>query len=75
MSYIGTTNAVVNVKCPYYINETKKCVSCEGIIDGSKNTMGFQSEDEKDTFIIGYCMRYPNECILSKALDNKYQGG
>lgn len=68
MKYRGKTYAMVNAKCPYYKYEKLTNIVCDGM-DNSIVKTAFKSEDEKDTFIIGHCMKYPNECPLCVGLD------
>lgn len=70
--YTGPDNMICNAKCPYYDRETKRAITCEGIVDGGYNIMKFPSLYSKSKFVHDNCMKYPNECSIAKYLDKKY---
>lgn len=70
--YTGKTNAIVNIKCPYFLYEKEKSITCEGVCEQCRNKMSFESPDDKDAYIIRHCLRYPNNCLLAAGLDERY---
>lgn len=71
--YTGKTNAVVNVVCPYFLAEGEKSLVCEGVCPAAKNKITFGTEAEKDAYIIRHCIRYPNNCFIACASDERYK--
>lgn len=61
----------VNTKCPYYICETEKSITCEGISENTKNVTRFEEGKEKKKHQDRYCNKYPNECRLMRILEEK----
>lgn len=70
--YVSKLNPAVYTKCPFYQSEFKKSITCEGISDGSLNTMKFKDEDSKNDYLLENCFRYPNDCPIAVALGIKY---
>lgn len=60
------------IMCPYFINQTKVSVSCEGI-ESDKLVQWFDGEDKKLKCIEAYCMHYPSKCPVQIALEKKYE--
>lgn len=72
--YQGKENALVNARCPYFIRDSRKTITCEGIIGGALTQMVFETEAKKDAHIRNECIRYPDcECTVRFALDKKYK--
>lgn len=61
-----------DIECPFFLTETGKTISCEGVEDGTKNLMRFESSEDKVAYIEEHCCHYPNECKLRKILEEKY---
>jgi len=60
-------------QCPFYENEYRKGICCEGIDNTSGITLNFNSEEEKVEYIKNNCIKeYPEECELFKMLIEKY---
>lgn len=70
--YRGKYNPEVNAKCPYFVKEAQKSVTCEGLISGSNTMIRFKDEDSKDRHIRNKCLNYPNCCQLARSLDKRY---
>lgn len=67
-------NKEINAKalCPFFITESKKSITCEGII-AEQNVTRFTSEEEKKAHQEQYCTKYYCEnCKIYKALSEKY---
>ena len=69
----GKGNAITNTQCPYYIRDSLKQITCEGVVSGSEMSMKFDSESGKLKYQKQYCFSYPNNCMICKGLDAKYQ--
>lgn len=69
----GKGNAITNTLCPYYIRDSLKQITCEGVVSGSKMSIKFDNESEKIEYQRQHCFTYPNECMICKGLDAKYQ--
>lgn len=69
----GKGNAITNTLCPYYIRDSQKQITCEGVVAGAETSMKFESEERKLEYQKQYCFLYPNECMICKGLDAKYQ--
>ena len=54
------------IKCPFFVSETEKCICCEGIETDSKNTMRFIDAKSKIKYIGKHCVNFPNECCIFK---------
>ena len=66
-------NICVEIKCPFFTSETDKSLSCEGVAaDIKTNTMRFETSVAKLEYISTYCVNYPNECAICKAISKKY---
>lgn len=69
MSVNSTGN--VNVKCPYYISESDRYMTCEGVNgDVIKQRFGGRKAIGKYQKI--NCNKYPNDCLIAGMLDEKY---
>jgi len=69
----GKGNAITNSKCPYYIRDSRKQITCEGVIVGSETGMKFECESMKIKYQRQNCFKYPNDCMICKGLDEKYE--
>ena len=59
--------------CPFYEYETEKRIFCEGIDSAAGNIMTFNSEEEKNKFIVKNCVKcMPGACKLFELLTEKY---
>ena len=68
MYWKGTSN----IKCPYYLSEHEKTITCEGVV--STNIMQrFDSKGKKEEFQEKNCFKYPNECPYFKLNEGKYK--
>ncbi len=62
----------VNALCPFFISESVKSITCEGII-GEQNVTRFNSEQEKKLHQGKYCTKRDYEnCEICKVLLEKY---
>lgn len=68
------SNKTINVEaiCPFFLCESKKSITCEGIITESMVSR-FDTEEEKQFHEKTYCTKYDFEsCEICKALGKKY---
>ena len=61
MSYM-----LAEVKCPFFVSETEKCLSCEGVEIDTRNTMRFTDGKEKLKYMRKHCVNFPNNCPVFK---------
>lgn len=62
-----------DVKCPFYKNETKNSISCEGIF-GCTCIHTFASRIEKKNYKQKYCDVFDfKKCILYKSINSTYK--
>lgn len=58
--------------CPFFITESQKSITCEGII-ADQTVTRFYSEEEKKMYEKLYCTKYDYEsCEICRALSKKY---
>lgn len=81
LKYTSKVNGAANAKCPFFLNEYKEShgtrlefgVTCEGTEEENGIKLSFRKEADKNSYVEKYCTKYPNECILVKALEEKYK--
>ena len=59
------------VQCPFYKDETKNAVRCEGIF-GSSCVCNFKNTKEKKTHKRAFCNTNYDKCLLYEAIIKKY---
>ena len=62
----------MDIKCPYFLNESRLQLTCEGISENTKLALKFRSEREKIMYIEKECRCYPNFCQIAAVLENEY---
>lgn len=63
----------VNAICPYFNSSDKRKISCEGITDGCKTVLEFNTQKKRDIHREIFCdARYQN-CEIYKMLEEKYK--
>ena len=62
------------VKCPFYRDETKNTIRCEGIFSEALSN-NFEFTKIKKSYRNEHCCRNYNDCQMYKMLDNKYALG
>lgn len=63
----------IGIKCPYFICETEKGITCEGYTDKAKTVKTvFESIADKGEHIEDFCSCFPNGCPLAHMVDEKY---
>ena len=61
------------VKCPYYTNNASQVIRCEGLEDGMKIHMAFESHAQLIDYKSRFCRRmHYGKCPLAKLLNRKY---
>ena len=61
------------VRCPYYIDDTRNSIQCEGIGCADKTTSGFVSSRDCTEFFEVYCCNYCEDCPIYKIINDKYE--
>lgn len=62
------------IKCPYFISEGRKSITCEGLIDGANWRQVFPSEAVKRTHTRQFCRKYCyGDCPAAKEICRKYR--
>lgn len=74
---MGSYRLSANVICPYYIRESERSVTCEGLREGMVVKSVFCSEQQKSDYQREMCVHYDYAelCPLARALFFKYSGG
>lgn len=70
-------NSAANCICPFYLGETEKSISCEGMIDGTRARNVFSSADIKARYMTTRCYThaYRRRCWHAAALLSKDGSG
>lgn len=70
-------NSAANCICPFYLGETGKSISCEGMIDGVRARNVFPTEEAKSSYMQTRCQThaYARRCWHAAALVEKEEGG
>lgn len=66
------TYSAMNVKCPYYRATGDKYIECEGVACDTKNKIMFTTARRRSEHQSRHCFKYPNECPIAKANEEKY---
>ncbi len=71
---IAKLKGFVTAVCPYYINETRTSITCEGYIGGAECLTRFPTVDEKERFQAARCnsFGYVVTCPLAWIIEGKY---
>lgn len=70
MSRFNVSN---EVECPFYSSEDAYKIRCEGLEDSSTTHVVFPLPDLKKEYKRRYCCTKYKDCLLYKALYNKYE--
>ena len=60
MSYWGI--GVVNTDCPFYLRESERTVTCEGIVPETTIKVEFHTRKQKENFQKTYCFAGCSRC-------------
>ncbi len=63
----------VKVTCPYYMGERDNYIICEGLINGTKMNVIFNTRDKKKSFKRENCEVFDRTCPIHSALEAKYE--
>lgn len=64
----------VDAKCPYFLGSDKHKIVCEGVTDGSRTVLEFDTKKLRNTHRELFCnSRYQN-CEVCRMLEDKYDG-
>lgn len=58
--------------CPFFKNDTKNSIKCEGI-ESSSLINCFEGSTQKKQYVKEYCAGNPDKCQLSQILQKKYE--
>ena len=62
-----------DVKCPFFADESRRCVTCEGLPEDTTHSVCFSSPAVKIAWMRKYCIEKYNECPYAKLLYQKYE--
>ena len=61
------------IKCPFYLNETRNLISCEGVVKNTCMTTRFPDAESKKRHLRTHCyLEDGGECPMAKSLFAKY---
>lgn len=63
------------VKCPFYHGEKDSTVTCEGSIKNSTINIVLSNRTAKNGYQKDFCRRNWQNCLIAKALMDKYKEG
>lgn len=71
---MGSYRLSANVICPYYLRESERSITCEGLREGMVIKSLFGSEQEKSEYQRDMCVHYEyhRRCPLAGAILKKY---
>lgn len=62
------------IKCPYFISEGRKTITCEGLTEGVNWRQVFPTEQVKRGHTKKFCRTYQyEECPAAKEISEKYK--
>lgn len=61
-----------SAKCPFYKEEDRQKVFCEGVEENSKIHLAFSSPTQKSEYCRKYCYRNYKYCLIADMLFYKY---
>ena len=62
----------VNALCPYFNASDKQEVTCEGVTDGCRTILKFNSQKKRDRYREIFCNANYKRCKVYKMLEEKY---
>jgi hypothetical protein len=62
-----------NIVCPFYLYSAKKSISCEGVTDGSRLKMLFDTHKDMHYYRCNYCSAKYKNCKIYSMLEKKYE--
>ena len=62
----------VLVKCPYYKGEDKQVLFCEGVQEGTKLHLAFDTVPNIKEYKKQFCKGCYNRCIVADAMNRKW---
>lgn len=62
----------VNARCPYFCASDKQKVACEGVTDGCRTVIEFNSHNKRDRYREMFCNARYEQCKVYKMLEEKY---
>ena len=71
--FMASTYKDVEVKCPFYKEQTARTISCEGITDDSIIKQYFSFPRSKELHVNVFCERKFENCEIYRMLVKKYE--
>jgi ribosome-binding protein aMBF1 (putative translation factor) len=70
---MGNFTGGARAKCPYYLKEADKSISCEGVIPHTLTMIRFPTKEDKQTHQKNHCEQYNPEkgCPIAAAIEAK----
>ena len=62
-----------NIKCPFYLKESKYTITCEGLESGTELATKFPSGEAKKEYQVHNCYHGKNGCAIMRLLEKKYE--
>lgn len=59
-------------KCPFYKEEDRQKIICEGVVDNSSIHVAFSSPTQKGEYCRQFCYRHYDDCLVADMLYCKY---
>ncbi len=70
---MATSYNSVNVKCPFYITDDSKSITCEGFKTGCDTRNRFKNKNNKDVHMEEHCQKDYKKCGIYKLASEKYK--
>ena len=70
---MATTYNDVEIKCPFFREQTSSCISCEGLTEDSIIKLWFALQASKDLHRNAFCQGKYNYCEIYRMLEAKYE--
>ena len=62
----------VLVKCPYYKDEERQKIFCEGVQEGTAIHLAFDTTTNLKDYKNAHCMRCYNKCLIAQMHNRKW---
>jgi hypothetical protein len=70
---MATTYKDVEIQCPFYKEQVKQSISCEGLTDESIIKLWFNSQKAKELHMKVFCQNKYKNCEIYTMLEKKYE--
>lgn len=65
--------AETDAKCPFFLRDSKRSITCEGVAPGTEMMSRFPSVTDKVAYMRGHCFRFNSGCEIARLLQEKYK--